>query len=149
MIRIALRAVQLVVIFAVAGSAHAERFRSYDGYEIHYNAFRADFISPEVANRHGLTRSGSRGLLNIAVLRRNEDGGTTPVDAVMTVTVANLAGQTQAVRMQTVREAGALYYIGEYRISGEDTYRFEVDVQPADTARTYSLRFVQQLFADR
>jgi hypothetical protein len=149
MIRLTLRTFALIVLVAIAGSAHAERYRTFDGYEVHYNAFRADFITAEVANTHGLTRSASRGLLNIAVLRRNEDGTTTPVEAVLTVNVANLADQTQAVRMKAVREAGALYYIGEYRISGEDTYRFEVDVQPGDTGRTYSLRFVQQLLADR
>ncbi len=148
MIRLA-RYACLIFLVAVAGNAHAERYRTFDNYEVHYNAFRADFIPAEVAEKHGLTRSGSRGLLNIAVLRKNEEGAKSPVEATLTVTVANLADQTQSVRMKAVREAGALYYIGEYRISGEDTYRFEVDVQPGDSGRTYSLRFVQQLVASR
>lgn len=143
------RLVFAVGLLAAGGAVYAERYRSFDGHEVHYNAFRADFITPETASAHGLTRSGARGLVNIAVLRRNEDGSRSPVEATLTVTVSNLAGQSQAVRMKPVREPGAVYYIGEYRISGADTYRFEVDVQPADTGRSYALRFVQQLVADR
>lgn len=143
--RIALAA---FLLFIAAAPALAMRFATFDGFELHHNAVRADFIPAEVARVQGITRSASRGLVNIAVLRRAEAGGTSPAEASITLTVFNLAGQSQAVRMRPVREPDALYYIGEFRIAGTDTYRFEADVQPDGAPRAYRLRWSQQLYAD-
>lgn len=145
--RVLLLALPLAVL-AVLAPAWALRFATYDGFEIHHNAVRADFIPVEVARAQGITRSASRGLVNITVLRRAEAGTTTPAEATITLTVYNLAGQSQAVRLRPVREPDALYYIGEFRISGTDTYRFEAEVQPDGAPRAYPLRWSQQLFAD-
>ena len=143
--RLVLAALALAML---ATPALAMRFATFDGFEIHHNAVRADFIPAEVARAQAITRSASRGLVNIAVLRRAEGGGTSPAEASITLTVFNLAGQSQAVRMRPVREPDALYYIGEFRISGTDTYRFEAEVQPDGAPRPYRLRWSQQLFAD-
>lgn len=143
-----LTAIAILAASAVIVPAWALRFATYDGFEIHHNAVRADFIPAEVARVQGITRSASRGLINIAVLRRAEGGTTSPAEASITLTVFNLAGQSQAVRLRPVREPNALYYIGEFRISGTDTYRFEAEVQPDGAPRAYPLRWSQQLFAD-
>lgn len=135
-------------LLLVAGAANAAKFVTFDRFELHHNAVRSDFIPAEVAVAQGISRSPSRGLVNIAVLRRGDDGGKTPAEAVITLTVFNLAGQSQAVRMRAVREPDALYYIGEFRIAGVDTYRFEADIEPAGAGRAYSLRWSQELFAD-
>jgi hypothetical protein len=143
-----MRSYALLALLLMAGTAIAAQFRTYDDFEIHHNAVRADFIPVEVARAQSITRSGSRGLVNIAVLRRAAEGTTTPVPADITLTVYNLAGQSQAVRMRAVREPDALYYIGEFRIAGIDTYRFEAEVAPEGAPRAYDLRWSQELFAD-
>ena len=129
-----------------AGDARAESARRFGPYEIHYNAFNADFIPAEVARAHGLPRSKARGLLNVTVLKHRDDGTTAPAEATVAVTVTNLVGQQQTVRMRAIREPDALYYLGEFRIAGQDTYRFDVEVTPGDTARAYALKFSQELF---
>lgn len=143
-----MRLLATLAFLLAAGTAAAAQFRTYDDFEIHHNAVRSDFIPVEVARAQAITRSGSRGLVNIAVLRRAEDGASSPVAAEITLTVFNLAGQSQAVRMRAVREPDALYYIGEFRIAGIDTYRFEAEVQPEGAPRAYGLRWSQQLFAE-
>jgi len=50
--------------------------------------------------------------------------------------------------MRPIREPGVLYYIGEFRIAGADSYRFELGVQPADGTERFDIRFSQQLLAD-
>lgn len=142
-----LRALALLLCLA-AGSAGAAQFMTFDRWEIHHNAVRADFIPAEVARVHGITRSTSRGLVNIAVLQRAESGSATPSAAGITLTVYNLAGQSQAVRMRPVQEPDALYYIGEFRISGVDTWRFEAEVQPEGATRPYRVVWRQELFAE-
>jgi hypothetical protein len=143
-----LRIAIVLLLLLWAPIAGAEQFRSYDNYEIHYNALRTDFLTPTVARANAITRSKNRGLLNITVRRRNGDGTTSPSEAQVIVTVYNLIGQSQAIPMRVVKEPEAIYYIGEFRISGVDTYRFEASVTPADTSKTYELRFAQQLYAD-
>jgi hypothetical protein len=137
-----------LALLAGIGSAHAEQFRTYDNYQIHYNAVRTDFLTPTVARANAITRSKNRALLNITVRRVNPDATTSPSEAQVIATVFNLAGQSQSIPMRAVKEPEAIYYLGEFRIAGEDSYRFEVSVTPADVARTYDLRFAQQLYAE-
>jgi hypothetical protein len=146
--RILMRLLPLLGMLLFAHAASAAKFVTFDRFELHHNAVRSDFIPAEVAVAQGISRSASRGLVNIAILRRDDSGGKAPSEAVITLTVFNLAGQSQAVRMRAVREPDALYYIGEFRIAGIDTYRFEAEIEPAGAARAYSLRWSQELFAD-
>jgi hypothetical protein len=132
---------------ALAGAALASQFRTFGGYEVHYNAFRADFVAEEVAIRNGITRSATRALVIIAVRDKRDGGLGVPVEAEITLTVENRAGQTQAVRMKAAREADAVHYLGEFRIAGADTYRFDAEVRPGDDARSYRLRWSQALDA--
>lgn len=145
----ALLALIAPIALLASAAAGAAQFRTFAGNEVHYNAVRADFIEPEVAVQHGITRSASRGLVNIAVLRKPDGEGIgTPITAEIVLTVENLAGQSQAVRLKEVREATAIYYIGEFRITGTDTYRFSAEVKPEGAERWYNLRWAQQLVND-
>ncbi len=129
-------------------AARAEQYRSFGDYEVHYNAVRSDFIDAGAAAQHGLTRSTSRGLLNVAVLRRTADGGQRHLEATLAVSVRGRDGEPRTVRMRPVREPGVLYYIGEFRIAGEDTYQFELEVRPADGTERFRIRFSQALLAE-
>ena len=136
------------LLLALTAPGAAAEFVTIGDHQIHYNAVRADFIPASVARAHGLTRSGTRALVNITVLRRADDGTTTPMAASITLQVRNLLGQTQNVTMRAIREPRALYYIGEFRISGVDTYRFEAVVEPEGGRGPHTLRWSQELFAD-
>lgn len=131
-----------------APAARAEQFRSFGDYEVHYNAVRSDFIDAGAAAQHGLTRSATRGLLNVAVLRRTADGGRRHLEATLAASVRGGDGEPRPVRMRPVREPGVLYYIGEFRIAGEDTYRFDIEVTPADGTERLRIRFSQALLAE-
>ncbi len=143
-----LRALSAAAALTFAAAAAAEQFGTFGDYEVHYNAFRADFLPREVALQHGLTRSRDRGLLNITVLRRTEDGTTAPSEAALAVTASSRHAGAQIVRMRPVLEDGTLNYLGEFRLEAEDTYRFEIQVTPAGTAQTYRVVFSQTLLED-
>ena len=136
------------LLLACACAAHAEQFATFGEYEVHYNAFRADFLPADVATQHGLTNSRDRGLLNITVLRRTESGGTAPSEAALAVTATSRRVGPQLVRMRPVLEDGTLNYLGEFRLQGEDTYRFEIEITPAGTARAHRVVFSQTLLED-
>jgi hypothetical protein len=98
-------------------------------YTVHYSALPTTLLAPDVARNSGITRSGSRGLLNIAVLKDAEpmpEAVTASVEAV----AINPAGQRQNLRMREVREGDAIYYLGEPRITEGERFDFEVRITP-------------------
>jgi hypothetical protein len=140
---------RLAVLLALAAApAAAQQSRTFDGYEIHYNAFRADFVPEPVADALGLTRSTDRGLVNVTVLRKRADGSDEPLEADVSATATDGEDRTQPVRMRAMREESGLSYIGEFRIAGEQTYRIELEVRPFGAQKAYRLRFAQSLVAD-
>lgn len=135
--------------FAAVFAAQAEQSISAGDYAVHYSAVSAASITPEVARQYGITRSASRGLLNIAVRRKQADGQTQAVAATVTAAATNLAGQRQQLQMREVREGEAIYYLGEPRVEEAASLNFEIEVQPSGSAQPISLRFSQDFFAPR
>lgn len=139
-------AAALALGLAAAGTPlHAEQYVRAGAFEIHYNAFHADAVPAAVAAAHGIARSRNRALVNVTVLAPRSEGLATPSEASVTGSVANLAGQRQPLEFRAVREAGALYYLAEFPIAGEDRYRFTLAVRPAGASRDETIRFEQPL----
>jgi hypothetical protein len=139
----------LLLFLTATGAPRAENAQTLDGrWEVHTSAFRSDFLTPEVATQYGIVRSGKRALVNVAILRID---GAEPVAAAARIegTVRNLVGQTQTLSLRAVREAEALYYIGEFAIAGTDTYRIELTLRPDEATRDYRVMFTQNLDAAR
>tara|TARA_R110002094_G_scaffold57798_14_gene68965 strand:- start:871 stop:1311 length:441 start_codon:yes stop_codon:yes gene_type:complete len=126
--------------------AQAEQFKTFDHYEVHYSAFNSTFLTPEVAQTYSIQRSKVRGLLNIAVLDARTKN--VPVTALVTGTITNLVGQTQALVFNQVREGEAVYYIGEFRFTNDEILNFEVEVQPDPNNPAYLLTFKQHFYVD-
>ena len=136
----------LFLLLPVFGIAHAQHMQQAGDHVIHYNALPSEQLSPEVARQYGITRSGSRALLNVAVLHA-VDGTQQPSAAEVLASATNSSGQRQTLRMREVREGSAIYYLAEPRISGDDTLTFELSVLPAGAASPTEVRYVQQFFA--
>ena len=65
--------VQSLFILALLGfgaNATAENSRVFGDYVVHYNAFRSDTLSPEIAKAYELTRRNNRIIVNITVLQK-------------------------------------------------------------------------------
>jgi hypothetical protein len=133
----------LLTMLLLTGSVLAQNSTTRGPYTVHYNALPTTLLSPDVARNSGITRSASRGLLNIAVLR-DADGTQVATIARVDAAATNPAGQRQSLRMREVREGEAIYYLGEPRISSTDEQLdFEVTVTPAGSAEPIVIRFTQ------
>lgn len=136
-----------IVLFALlalmlAPSVHAERAHTAGEYTVHYNAIPTTALDPEVARGYGITRSGTRALLNIAVLRRPAgDSEPHAVSARVIAHVRSLTGQRNPIELRELRDQDAIYYIGEFRIRGEENLRFELEVTPDGASRSIPVRF--------
>ncbi|HRQ64464.1 MAG TPA: DUF4426 domain-containing protein [Xanthomonadaceae bacterium] len=136
----------LVFLLAASVAAQAQQSQDLGAFVVHYNTMPTEMLSAEVARSYGITRSASRALLNIAVMRKSSNGLGEAVTARVAATATNLNGQLTTVRMREVREEGAIYYLGELRVSHEETFNFEVSVTPEGDSEARSLRFRQQFF---
>jgi hypothetical protein len=129
-------------------SLQAEQMFSDEHYEIHYNAFNSTMVPAEVASRHGLTRSGSRGLINVAVLEKQPDGTTLPVSAQVTGASRNIVQQIQRIEFREIEETDAIYSIGSFQFTNEDLLTIQLEVQPDASRPPYQIEFQQTFYVD-
>lgn len=147
-IRICSRLLLLLSLLIPAMNAQADKMISDDRYEIHYNAFYSTFLLPEVAQRHNLTRSNVRAMLNVTVLEKQPDGTTRVVAADVNGQVSNLLQQQQTLNFVVIEEADALYYIGDFRITNDEQLTINLTVRPEGAPSTYRIRFEQTFYTD-
>jgi len=121
---------------------------NFGQYTVHYIAVNSTFLTPEIAAQYKIVRSSRRAFLNIAVLRNNADGSTTPVAATVEGGKRNLMQQQGNIDFAEVREGEAIYYIGQFDFSNAEIVRFAVDVTPAGESKAQAIEWSTQLYAD-
>lgn len=141
----------LPVSGAVAEPGYSQRLGEY---RIYYNAFDSTFLSPEIARAYGIKRSANRGVLNVSVQRTSPipiPAGFPgmpgiPVQATIVANATNLNNQIKSIGMRQILDHGAIYYIGEFPISNEETLDFHVLVRPQSFPTAADIRFRQRFF---
>ncbi len=130
-----------------ASAAHAES-QDFDNYTIHYIAVGTTFLTPEIAQQYNIVRSNRRAFLNVAVIRNNPDGSTTPVAATVTGGKSNLLQQSGDIEFAEIHEGEAIYYIGQFDFSNAEIIRLTVNVQPEMTGAVREIEWSTQLYSD-
>lgn len=135
----------LVAGLAFAGAASAEISKKFGDYEVHYNALTTADLAPEVAKTYGIQRSRNRGMLTVAVLKRNALGVTQPVPAKIEARAVNLTAQMTPIEMREIKEQAAVYYIGDFPLATE-VLRFEIRVMPEGAAGPHQFGFERRFY---
>ena len=139
----------LLFIFALSLASlnsYAENSKEFGDYVIHYNAFRSDTISPEVAKQYGLTRANNRVLINIAVLKKVMNTTGKPTSAVVTGHASNLTGQLKQLEFKEISEGTAIYYLADTKISDGEFLKFDLKVTPEGEPQAARLHFDKRFF---
>lgn len=146
--RLMIGAALVGTLFAAAG-AHAEQFVSVGDYEIHYSAVNSSFLTPEVAQANNLQRSANRGLVNVSVRERQEDGTTRPVNASVQGHVSGLTGVQESLSFRTVHDGDATYHLAPFTMREDESMRFELSVRYDRNAAPEPVNFIQRFYIDR
>ena len=136
-------------IFALAlGSlnSYAENSKEFGDYVIHYNAFRSDTISPEIAKQYGLARASNRVLINIAVLKKVLNTTGKPTRSTVTGHASNLTGQLKQLEFKEIIEGNAIYYLAETKISDGEFLKFDIKVMPEGETKATKLHFDKRFY---
>jgi hypothetical protein len=128
--------------------AMAENSTSNRDYTVHHNAFKNDFLSPEIAQAYGIQRSKFRGMVNISVIKKIEGTTGKAVPAEITIEAKNLLGVLKPLKLREIREEQAIYYIGDFPITDGETVTFKLLVIPEHSDSGISARFSQQFYVD-
>jgi len=126
----------------------AENSTDIPGYIIHHNAFTTDTLSPEVARHYQLTRSKNRGMLNVSVIKGVPGTTGQSVRAEITARATNLAGQSREIELREITDGDAIYYIGDFRITHQETLNFTLEVTPEGASEPYTAHLSQQFFIE-
>ena len=127
-------------------NSYAENSKEFGDYVIHYNAFRSDTISPEVAKQYGLTRANNRVLINIAVLKKVMNTTGKPTSSKVTGHASNLTGQLKNLEFREITEGNAIYYLANTTISDGEFLKFDIKITPDGETRAARLRFDKRFF---
>jgi len=82
-------------------------------------------------------------LLNVTVIKNNQSTGT-PVTAKVSVQARDLIGKTTQIALKEVDQGDAIYYIGSFRVSNEDQWRFKLSVTPENSTSALEVSWEQK-----
>lgn len=138
----------LLLLGALPFSLFAENSQDFGDYTVHFNAFRSDALTPEIAKAYQLTRRNNRMVVNITVRKRDSKGNTTPSKAKISGFANNLTGQIKNLEFREINDGDAIYYLAQSKISNRETLKFDIKVTPAGENITASIKFKQQFYTD-
>ena len=135
-----------LALLGFASLAAAENSQQFGDYVVHYNAFRSDTLSPEIAKQYELTRRNNRVIVNITVLKKVMNTTGMPVAATVTGHASNLTGQLKELEFKEIKEETAIYYIAETQISDGEYLKFEINITPEGETGPARLQFNKRFF---
>ena len=130
-----------------SGNIYAENSKQFGNYVIHYNAFRSDTLTPEIAKAYSLTRRNNRMVVNITVQKKNGDA-TKPVKAKVSGFASNLTGQVKDLEFKEIHDGEAIYYLAQSQVSNQETLKFDIKATPTGESLVANVKFKQKFYTD-
>lgn len=132
----------LVLLF-VLWAAHAEQYKRFGDWRVHYIAFNASVLSAEIAERYDIVRGRDKGLVNITAIGPSGKGEKVSVKGQF----KNLLDQTTKLDFREIDDNGTVYYLAAFDFENAENLRFEVTVElPKHGSETF--RFQHALYRD-
>ncbi len=126
-------------------NANAENSKEIGNYIVHFNALSTESLPASVARAYKITRSKNQGLLNISVLKKG--GNFEGAEADIKASASNLTGQYRDIKLRKIQEQNAIYYIGVFSVSDQETLDFSIHVKTAD-GHQGDIKLRQQFFTN-
>lgn len=142
-----------ILFLLLASLAHAniyekqgDSMQQFGDYQVHYNVFNSSFITPAIANEYGLKRAKNRALMNVSVLKRQEDGTYRGVTAKVKGIHDDLL-QKEPLKFKEIIEENAVYYIADFKIHHRIDVYFTVEVEVAGE-KPFKVQWQKRLYHD-
>lgn len=137
-----------ITFLVFAGHASADQ-QNFGDYDLNYTIFESTFLQPNVARQYGFTRSKSKGMLNVALLKKNQGQLPTPTPAIVTAKVKNLLGQIVKLEFTTIKEGDAIYYIAPFSKTDDEILQFEITARLNANSPAMTVNTQKHVYVDR
>jgi uncharacterized protein DUF4426 len=140
-----LLAVTLIGLLSFQAQAGSKDFGDYT---VLWSVLPSTFLAPEVAQANDLQRSKGIGIVNIAIMKENEDGTMSPVSGQVEGKVTNDVQQVRFLAFRRIQEGDSVYFIAEYQHSSGELMTFNATARPTGHQEDLTVRFAHTLFSD-
>ncbi len=137
----------LLLSFAFTGSLHAEEKKVGD-YIIYYNAFNSSFLQPNVAKTYNIPRTGSTGVLNIAVHKSNDKNQPDAVSANVQGRAKNNISQYEDLAFREIKEDAAIYYLADFQFRHQEEMELKVSIRIPGESEPIELELDKKFYKD-
>ncbi|MDO3721748.1 DUF4426 domain-containing protein [Marinobacter sp. chi1] len=141
-------AVMALTWLALSLQAQAAGNKDFGDYRVHWSVLPSTFLAPEVARANDLRRSKGIGIINISIMKENEDGTLSPVSGQVEGKATNDVQQVRFLAFRRVQEGDAVYFIAEYQYSPGELMTFNITARPTGVQQDMPVRFSHTLFSD-
>ncbi|KKO45602.1 hypothetical protein WG68_09460 [Arsukibacterium ikkense] len=121
----------------------AEQMKKLGSWDVHYIAFPATFLTPEVALKNGIQRSKFNGVVNISVLDTTSQQAQ---QVALSGVAKDLVGRQRKLDFKQVTEGDAVYYLVTIPYQNEQLYNFTIDIRHGNQQQ--KLKFSHTFFVD-
>lgn len=141
-----LSTLMLSALLAPLASADIEETsRETDTHVFYFNVFNSTFLSPDIAQQYGLTRSKTSALLNLAVHEKGKPSDKA-IPVILQGTVTNIVQQQRKLDFKEIVEGDAIYYLSDFRITDDDVLTFDIKIRTHADSPGYDLRFKRRVY---
>ncbi|HEX5792527.1 MAG TPA: DUF4426 domain-containing protein [Rheinheimera sp.] len=133
----------LLLSVSLSFSAVAEQKKQLGNWDVHYIAFPAPLLTPEIAQQYQLQRSKYNGVINISVL----DKSTQQAQKVAISGIAkDLQGRQRTLEFSEVSEGSSVYYLAQLSFRHEQRFSFNITIVSGNQSQ--QLTFEQTFYVD-
>lgn len=135
--------IALLLGLAISFSAMAEQKKQLGNWDVHYIAFPAPLLTPEVALQYQLQRSKYNAVINISVLDKNNQQAQ---KVALSGNAKDLQGRQRKLEFTQVVEGNAVYYLAQLPFYHEQRYSFTINIASGNESQL--LKFDQTFYVD-
>lgn len=133
----------LVTLFCTSASVQAEQKKQLGNWDVHYMAFAAPMLTPEIAQQYKIQRSKYNAVVNISVLGSKTQQ---PEKVLISGIAKDIQGRQVELDFREVTEGAAVYYLAQLPFRNEQRFNFSITL--VQNGEQQLLNFDQTFYVD-
>ncbi|MGI5308865.1 DUF4426 domain-containing protein [Rheinheimera sp. WS51] len=133
----------LTLLLATSSQLNAEQMQQLGQWDVHYIAFPAPILTPEIAKQYRIQRSKYNAVINISVLD-SESKQAQKLD--ISGIAKDFQGRQIALSFTEVVEGDAVYYLAQLPFTDQQLFDFTLTLNQKNTLQ--QLKFKQRFYVD-
>lgn len=133
----------IAMLMITSSQVSAEQKKQLGDWDVHYIAFPAPLLTPEIAKQYRIQRSKFNAVINISVLNsQSQQAQKVAISGI----AKDLLGRQIALDFSEVVEGKAIYYLAQLPFKDQQTFDFTLTLSQKDSLQ--QLTFKQKFYVD-